>query len=383
MPVNEILKVIYAPHRAFKEIIQNPRYIGPIVIMILFVAANLASTYTLFVRTYVEETFPAKEEWTENADLWQIFNGNVPSANYTDYIKGNIYGNRSIEFKVKDSTEISMQLDNLASVNCSGPEGYTKIYLRIKCTSPNVYPENVSVYLYSTSLSNFFYRSLKENFSNVRLGIWNNLTIPLIDGKWHKFGNADWNGITGLKMVFKWHEKHNITVLVDGLFFGGLYKPYAENASTYLAYYSAFSFMQFVVRWVLFAGVIHIMSRAFKANSVWRVTLVLVGFALVTMVIQALINAAVFSATLPALKYSFEYIGGVEGESEAAYNKILEETWLVNQIYSYVQIAIIVWTIVLCGIAVRQSTNFSWSKSFLLVVVAYFVVMTVERFLIG
>lgn len=382
MPAYEVLKVLYAPHKVFREVIQNPRYIGPIIVMILFVAANAASTYALATKTYVEKTFPTpKDEWTENTTLWQPIGGVYPTANYADYIEGYTYGNKSIEFAVKNSTEISMQLDNIGPINCSSQDGYTKIYVRIKCISPNIAPKNVSIYLCSTALSDFFYRDLTENFSSATIGVWNNLTIPLDDGKWSRVGNADWANIHGLTLVFEWAVKSDITVLVDGLFFGGIYTPYAENIAAYLAGYSAYSFMQFVIRWVFLAGIIHIMSKAFKANSVWRVTLILVGSALITMVIQALANAAIFSTILPVIKYPFTYLGGVEGESLAAYNQILEETSLVNQIYGYVQAAIAVWTIALCSLAVRLSTGFSWAKSFLIAAVAYFATITIEGFL--
>ncbi|MEM2912034.1 MAG: YIP1 family protein [Candidatus Bathyarchaeia archaeon] len=378
-----IFKVIYAPHKAFKEIIQNPRYIGPILIMILFIGANAASTYTLLTKTYVEETLPtSKDEWTENSALWRTLNGALATENFTDHINGNIYGNRSIEFSIKNSTKISMQLDDIGSINCSSPDGYTKIYLRIKWTSPNVSPKNISLYLYSTTSSNYFYYNLTEKFSNLTANIWNNLTVPFTDEKWLRSGTADWSNITGLKLELAWLEKSNITVLMDGLFFGGIFKSPAENLAAYITNFSVLGFMQFVLRWVLLGGIIFIMTKVFKANTFWRVTLILIGFALITMFIQALINTAAFS-TLPTLKYPFEYIGGVKGESETAYNKIIEEAWFVNQIYSYVQAAIILWTIALCGIAIRFSTEFSWAKSLLIATVAYFAATTAESFLIG
>ncbi|MEM2937332.1 MAG: hypothetical protein QXJ63_02145 [Candidatus Bathyarchaeia archaeon] len=382
MSVREILKVLYAPHKAFKEIIQNPRYIIPIVVMILFVVANVASTYPILVRTYVEETFPtSRDEWTENAALWRTLDGGPPTANYIDYIEGKIYGNRSIEFTVKDGAEISIQLDNIGPINCSSQGGYSKLYLRVKWIGPNIPPENVSVYLFSTTLSDYFYRGLTESFSNATVNVWNNLTLPLADEKWSRVGAADWANITGLGMVLNWPEKFDITVLVDGLFFGGVYKPYAESVITYLASYAAFSFMQFIIRWVFLGGIIYIMTKAFKANTIWRVTLIIVGCALITTVIQALINTVAFSTTLPTIKYPFEFMGGVKGESEAAYVKILEETWLVNQIYGYVHVAIIIWTVALCGIAVRLTTEFSWSKSLLIAVIAYFAATIAQNFL--
>ncbi|MEM3673282.1 MAG: YIP1 family protein [Candidatus Bathyarchaeia archaeon] len=380
-----IFKVIYAPHKAFKEIAQNPKYVGPILIMILFAAANVGSMYTLMSKTFMEDTLPTSkqlDEWTENATLWTT-SGLAATENYTDCIQGSIYGNRSIEFSAINSNEIFMQLDNIGPVNCSSdPSGYKYLYLRIKLLSPDDSPENVTIYLYS-SPSDYFYYNLTENFSNFTVNVWNNLTIPLANQNWTEMGTAaDWGNIKGLRLNFMWLKASNITVLVDGLFFGGVFKPAVENVVSYAVNYSVYTFMQFFVRWVLLGGIIYIMTKAFKANTVWKIILILAGFTLITMFVQAIINVAAFS-TMSTIRYPFELIGGVKGESENAYSKILEETWLVNQIYNYAQIAVLIWTIVLCTLAVRSTTEFSWTKSFLIAVVAYFATTLIEGFLVG
>jgi hypothetical protein len=61
----------------------------------------------------------------------------------------------------------------------------------------------------------------------------------------------------------------------------------------------------------------------------------------------------------------------------------MEKTLLVSQISGYIQIAIIFWTIALCAIATRLLTEFSWSKSFLVATVAYFVTTLAQSFLLG
>ena len=70
--LKNIFKVIYAPQKAFKEISQNPKYIGPILIMILFTVANMGYFYTIVSKTYVEQTLPTAKQldrWTENSTL--------------------------------------------------------------------------------------------------------------------------------------------------------------------------------------------------------------------------------------------------------------------------------------------------------------------------
>jgi len=386
-----IFKVIYAPHKAFREIIQNPRYIGPILIMILFTVANAGFGYTLISKTYVEQTLPASEQpgtWTENSALWTNYPGVNSTENYDDYINGTYfgskayYGNKSIEFSAADSTRISMQLDNIGPINCLGSEGYKNLSLRIKWISPEVKPENVTIYLFSTA-SDYFYSNLKQEFANSASNFWNNLTISLKPSTWVLYGsNASWGNINGLKLDFVWLNNSNITLLVDGLFFRGIFKSQMLDVSSFLLSFVPQSFMQFFIQWVLLGGMIYIMTKAFRAKTVWKAMLILAGFALITMFIQALVYAAAFS-TLPELYYPLEIIGGVKGEGDIASNKILEATWLVSDIYRYVQIGVFVWTILLCAIATRLSAEFSWTKSFLVSATAYFATITVVGLILG
>jgi len=384
--LKNIFKVIYAPQKAFKEIIQNPKYIGPILIMILFAAANMGYFYTIVSKTYVEQTLPTAEQldkWTENATLWTKPLGVDVKDNFVDYINGTYYGNRSIKFSIVNSTQISMQLNDIGPINCSGQDGYKNLHLRIKRTSPDDPPKNATIYLLSATSSDYFYYNLTERFSNSTNKVWNNLTIPLAPKSWlNNSADANWGNVTGLKLEFAWLNNSNITLLVDGLFFGGIFKSQAENATSYMLNFSIVSFMQFTIRWVFLGGLLYIMTKAFKAKTVWRPLLILVGFALITMFVQAVINVAAFS-TLPRLDYPLEFLGGVKGETENAYNKIMEKTLLVSQISGYIQIAIIFWTIALCAIATRLLTEFSWSKSFLVATVAYFVTTLAQSFLLG
>jgi len=53
----EVIKVIYSPFKAFKEIVQNPRYLGPVMVMILFVAAYTGFSYVATSKLYDEQTY--------------------------------------------------------------------------------------------------------------------------------------------------------------------------------------------------------------------------------------------------------------------------------------------------------------------------------------
>lgn len=384
MPIKNLLRVLYAPHRVFQEVMQNPKITGPLLVMVLFVAAGTGAAYILLSKTYVESLMPdgtrldTRDLWTENASFWSGESGVSIKENSLDYIAGAIYGNKSIEFSAENSAKIVAQLDGIGPVDCSHPDGYNRLYFRVKWVSPEAKPISAFVYLYSGS--NYFMHDLSMEFADATANVWNNITLTLADDGWISGGGAKWAEITGLKLELKWAEPSRTIVLIDGVFFGGVFKPPAE-VNTYVVNYAMLYFMQFVFRWVLLSGIIYIMTRAFKANTVFRIILILVGFALITMFIQAIINAATFSA-VSTLKYPFEYIGGVKGESEAAYLGI-SGVWLIDQVYRYTQMAIIVWTVALCALIVRQTAGFSWSMCFLIGVVAYFAAATVEGFLIG
>lgn len=92
---------------------------------------------------------------------------------------------------------------------------------------------------------------------------------------------------------------------------------------------------------------------------------------------QTIINTVAIAAS-PEIHYPLKALGGVPGEAEASYNYIFEQTQLLYQFISYVEIVMGVWTAVLCAIAIRLLSEFSWIKSLLmaaLAYLAYFVVM--------
>jgi hypothetical protein len=386
--ISEILEALYAPHKAFKEIIQNPRYIGPLVIILLFVVANLGFTYAAISKTYIEQTLPAPsaklDEWTENRTFWA---SNAAVAESDDSINGTYYGNKSIAFTIVDATDVWGQLQNIETVNCSGLDGFKKLSFRIKWTSPEARPADVAIYMLSTN-SDYFYQSLTESFVNSTYNVWNNETsahaISLASEGWNSNGtNPDWGSIAGVRLDFKWSANSNITLLVDGLFFHGVSKSLFETAGTaYLLNYTLVAVMQFVISWVLLGGLIYVMTKGLGGKLVWKPLLIVIGFALITMVVQATVNAVAY-ANLSTVNYPFELIGGVSGETDAAYNKILDQTWLVTQIGRYTQIAVYIWTIALCSLAVRLLAVFSWTKSFLVGTVAYLITILVEGFILG
>ena len=102
MVAKNILRVLYAPRKVFQEVTQNPRYLGPVILLIIFLIAQVGVSYLAASRSYIEQTLPAGDQgdaWTEKAALWQANSGVTVGNNTADYINGSLYyGVTSIQF---------------------------------------------------------------------------------------------------------------------------------------------------------------------------------------------------------------------------------------------------------------------------------------------
>jgi hypothetical protein len=262
-------------------------------------------------------------------------------------------------------------------VNC-GPDGFKNVSLRVKLVTPDVKPENVTLYLYSLSDSNFFYYDLTSLFPSSVIGVWNNITVPVGSKDWVSSNSASsWENITSLKIDFAWSTNSSIDLQVDGLFFRGIFKnPLEIYGSETVIFSLALSVsMQFVLEWLILTGLIYVIIKGLKGNVLWKPLMVAVGFALVTMVIQAVILVVTYM-TLPNLYHPLEVLAGVPGELDVAYQVISNAIAFVSLVDGIVSIAVYVWTIALGAIITRAITAFGWLKSILVPAAAF--VITVE-----
>lgn len=383
MYISKVLKVLYSPRKTLKEVLQEPKYIGPILIVILVVAANISTAYVIFSKEYYQQALPntGTDEWTQSTGYWTSPNANVSLS--SDSVTGTYYGNASIAFTTQNNSQITMELGNFGSANCSSPNGYDVLVFRIKWTDPQETPNNATINMYSAnSSSDYFYNNLTETFSNSTYGIWNNFTISLVSG-WSSTGQPNWNAITGLQLQFKWAQNSNITMLVDGLFLLGPYEPLLQTTgTTYPLSYGVTAAIQYIVTWVLLTAVIYLVLKVFKTNILWKPMLIAVGFLLITMFIQTLVTGIGYS-TLPTLNYPFALYGGVAGEGKAALNTITDQASVATTVSLVVQFLVWIWTAALASLAVRLDTQFSWAKSVGVAVIAYTVAIFFGAILLG
>ena len=351
MVAQELLEVFYAPHRAFRKIVQNPKFIGPLLIVIIFVAVQVGSAYVVASKSYLEQTMPTGEQgdtWTENAALWQASPGVTIANNHVDYINGSsfYFNNTSIEFTADNETGIQIFLSDFgSSVNC-GADGFKSLSIRVKAVSIATVPENVTLYLLSLTPANFFTYDLTGTFSNTTIlgqNMWNNITVPVGTNDWANSDSASWNNITGLRIDFKWPTSSSIDLRVDGLFFRG---PYRESFDVYgsavLVNSALNSVTPFLFQWLLLTALMYLLIKGLKGNVVWKTVMVAVGFALVTLVIQSLILLVAYT-TLSNVNYPLEILANIPGESAVAYEAVQTTIAQVLLIGSIIQIAIWVW----------------------------------------
>jgi hypothetical protein len=411
--VDEIGKVIYAPQKAFKKILQKPQYLGAFILLIIFVVFQIGYTYVAGSTQHLELTSPAASQgdyWAQNAGLWKANPDVMISNNTVDYINSTAtpfggppyFGTNSVEFVATNASSIRMELDLNGSVNC-GADSFTNFSLIIKLVNPNFAPSNVSLYLNSLNDSSFYY-DLTGSVVSVPSDVWNNITVPVNTNAWTSSSIlATWNNITKVRMEFTWSNSSDIDMRVAGLLFGGLFENYVGlygGDGPFLAQAALSGVAPFIFEWIILTAVIYIFIKLLKGNITWKPLMVAVGFAMITLVIQAIIFLAVY-LTLPTIYLPIEVLANVSGGMSLLPAATVDAISTANLITSVVLIIIYVWTVALGTFIIRDITagqpqtqepviietspaqQFSWFKSILVSAAAFLVTLLIIGFLLG
>jgi hypothetical protein len=396
----DVLEVLYAPHKVFKKIMQNPKYWGPLLVIILFTASQTALYYAQYSKTYYEETSPILSQlpaWTQNPSYWVASpNTTRITLNEQDALNTTFHGNASLQFAVSNSSSLSMNLKNFTSVNC-GADGFPDLYLQLKPVEPQTAPMNVTLYLYSAGSTSYFQYDLTPSLANLNLTEWNNFTIPVgpSAANWQSSGNPTWGDITGLKLDVTFPESADISVRIGGLFFRGEYKnPIDVLGQGFFAANAILSgLFTFVSQWIILSAVAFIIIKVLKGNITWRPLFIAFGFASIIFVVQTLIAVAA-TATMPAqIYYPYEFgysfqtsyspniVALFSSASQATYNTTIAPA--VSTAYTVSTIVALfayAWMTLLAAAITRAATEFSWVKSLLVAagtVVLMYVILSI------
>jgi len=381
--LSDMLQILYAPSKAFKKIVENPKYLGALIVLIIFVVAQMGAFYSYFSTQHYEATFPVLGsnlgQYTQSASLWTTSPAGVSiTSDNADFINGTDYGNSSLQFAVSSSNNISLTLNANDTVDCSST-GFTEFSMRVKQVDPQVAPSSVTLYLYSQNSSgNYFSRDITSSFSNAPVNVWNNLTITLNTSDWSSNGSAQWGNITGLKLTLAYPSSSNITLRLDGMFFRGIFRTVVEaSGANFYIFFVQNNVMQFIIQWLLVTVIIFALIKGLKGTVAFKPLMVAVGCALILLVVQALIALAV-SAILPSVTVPIEAQASIAGETQTASILAFQSALTTfSYIYLAVQVAILAWMVGLGAIIVRTLTPFPWSKSIVISVgasvIAFFV----------
>lgn len=378
----DVLKVLYAPHKVFKQIVQNPKYWGPILVLLIFTGVQTGLYYAQYSKTYYEETQPAIGQltaWTDNTSLWAATPTTSVGINVVDIMNTTFYGNTSLQFALANSSNLSMSISNLnGSVNCS-PTSFQDLYLQIKIVQPTAAPSSATLRLFSGA-SDFYQTDLTSILSNETSSTWSNLTIPVGSGNWQGTGSPSWNSIKGINLTLSFPETSNITIRIGGLFFRGFYQTPIEiyGAGGFTASVVFSGLFTFIIQWLALSVVFFLIIKLMKGPVTWKPVFISIAFALVTMVVQTLI-ILITTATLPAqIHYPFEFAYGFQvtynpqivalfsTASQAIYNSMIApELSTLTLVTTIVVVATYVWITLISSTIVRAITGFSWTKSLL------------------
>jgi hypothetical protein len=325
--INDILQVIYAPKKAFKQIIENPKYLGAFIILIVFLGVQVGYEYTQFSKTYAEDTslshyttfIEATGNWTGNSGV-TLTNNTIDYFNYTVFTATqqgymfvpNVFGNSSLQINGVNTSNVSVTFSNVFNVDC-GQSGYQNLSMVIKQVQPQSAPQKVTLTLYSLGDTDSYQKDITNSLSNFAVNQWNNLTIPLGTNAtgWTSSGAPTWSNVTALKLDFIYPANSNVTVNIGALFFRGHYLSFTEYDSTgvFLLLLQAFS-LQFLLAWILITGILYLLLKGLKSGVFWKPMFIAIGFALLVMVIRAIINL-IATLALPSVYYPFDLSGGV------------------------------------------------------------------------
>ena len=326
MFLNDILQVIYAPKKAFKNIIANPKYLGIIVILALFMGLMLGYEASQFSKVHIETTSPIAGlmQDNNNATNWQSSDNVVLTNNFDDYFNNTVYladygtyfslfGNNSMQIQANNTNTIIAALTNTSNVDCTA-NGFQNLSITLKLVEPQSAPSNATLTLYSLGDANTYTYDLTSTLSDAdAINQWGNLTIPLGPDAtgWTESGNPTWQNITSLTLQLNYPNSQDITVRIGALFFRGQYiQPLIQNSSGFLYTFLLQFSLQFLATWLVLTGMMFLMFKVLKGNVMWKPIFIAAGFAMIVMVIRALVNV-IATLTLPALYYPYDAALGV------------------------------------------------------------------------
>jgi hypothetical protein len=382
----DILQVIYAPQKAFKKIVENPSYLGAIILLVIFVVAQIGASTVLAQQVSLEQTTPSTapgaaggDAWTNNAALWMASSGINVTDNKVYYVPmdSSFTNQSSIQFTGNSQTSVTVLIPSFDKIVNCGANGYTNLSIRIY---PNIVPSSASLTLYSVNSSSY---TQDITYQLAKANIWNNLTVQLNNAGWKVSGTqATWDNITGIQIQFNYQTSQNVNISVDDLFFRGTYANYLQiYGSIYYVQAALTAVTPFLIMWLLFTGLIYLIIKGLKGIVLWKPLMAAIGLAMIPLIFQAIITIGVYSAGLPKVYYPTEVVINVPIEAAAANAVIANQLSFLSNILAGLQLAIYVWLAALGSFVVKELSGFNWTKSIMVASASVVLAAIISAFL--
>ncbi|MCJ7423281.1 YIP1 family protein [Candidatus Bathyarchaeota archaeon] len=360
-----VLKIIYAPHKAFKEIMRKPKVFGPIIIMVLFILASVGSEYARASRIYVQMLLPDSldstnpDPWTENAAMWQS-NANITLAN-----NDRIIGSGSIQFDATNDTTIWCELKSIGTIDCSSGDGYGNLTFSMRWIHPTLSaPQNLSLNVYTMNATSHFSRDLSGFINATGNGQWENLTIPLgptAEGWLDDGSQPSWGNVTGLGFEATWAESNrsNLTVRVDQVFFqSDRFSLLLDSIGSNYPISVVSAVMTFAVNWMIFGLVLFVASKIFKIKTDLKTLFIIIGYSLMAFVFMQLLFSVMYLSSSP-MYFSLDTVTPL-----SAYNNVVTFSY-------YITLLVPIWSIVLAALALRAGFSLPLRNCMIMSVIAF------------
>ena len=392
----DIFKVIYSPIKAFREVMQKPRYVGPALIIIISLCLTVGTQYVSISKQYVETINPSspRDAWTNMtspSSLWVTNIGNATSVSNenSDFLAGNY----SVRSAVVNSSEILLETTSIGTVNCSDPDGYRTLYYKLmynasSLTQTNLTASAAELRLFSLNNESDYYEfNLLSNgtryLNSSQTWINANVTLNFASGPgWTTHGTPNQENITGVEFLLQFPENGSSSMYLNDLYFGGKYEIlYGVVGFSYWAASTAISSISdILLRWLIFAGLLWVTIKVFHSQGTLslKTLLVIVGYAFAIMFVYVTVDILSISQ-LPILYFPNKVIYPLTGQEISAASQLTSNIynayWTPTAAYGVFIGAWYlshVWTIALFTIALKTTiTDISWKKAALISAIAY------------
>ena len=387
----DVVKVIYSPVKAFREILANPKYLGPIIIIIISLFLTMGTQYVSSSKYYIETITPSNRvAWTNMTDpssMWTS-NGTVNKISQNSSI---LVGNYSVIASIPNSRGISLKTktDSIGTINCSEESGFRTFYYKLWYNSTLAQKVSNAIlrFVSFNNESNYFQFDLLSNAGYLNnSGTWINANVTLphapvtsVSG-WTIGGSPDWSNITGIEFRLGFPQNGNLSIQLNDLNFGGKYQPLidVEGFANWLSSNLVISVLNILVRWLIFAALLWLTIKVFHAEgSAFRTLMIIVGYTFaITFVYLPIEMLSVSQLRVLYFPYRVWFPTSTReiGLANTAISNIFATNWTSTAPYiASIAVAPIsyAWTIGLFTIALKTLHSSSWKRAFIISLVAY------------